>query len=354
MAEKSPKPLGLLETIGVASSRSRRRSVAPSDTGGRPRQQATGARPRSTGEDREPLRTGLTAAEYGPEPERSSLEPLVREWLLELKMMGRSGRTIEWYRQKMAWYLKNGQAQTLGELTAFELKLYLGELRDRGLADNTIHGFFETLRAFANWADREGYAVDPGLLRVRAPKVAQKEVEAYSGEQLERIFAATPHGWPLTAVKILLGTGMRLSELCALIVEDFEDDGESAFLKVRRGKGAKFRRVPVSSRLRRELIRYMNRWRPESPSPHLLLRPDGVPVGLVTVAELFRRVRARVGFAVRAHRFRHTFATEYLRQGGEIERLRRILGHTTYVMVMRYVHLDKGDLFRDFDQRSPF
>lgn len=86
----------------------------------------------------------------------------------------------------------------------------------------------------------------------------------------------------------------------------------------------------------------------------MLLRPDGVPVGFVTVAELFRRVRARVGFAVGAHRFRHTFATEYLRQGGEIERLRRILGHTTYVMVMRYVHLDKGDLFRDFDQRSPF
>ena len=51
---------------------------------------------------------------------------------------------------------------------------------------------------------------------------------------------------------------------------------------------------------------------------------------------------------------RHTYATEYLRQGGEIERLRRILGHTTYVMVMRYVHLDKGDLGKDFDERSPF
>src|SRR5207247_808721 len=42
------------------------------------------------------------------------------------------------------------------------------------------------------------------------------------------------------------------------------------------------------------------------------------------------------------------------RHRGEIERLRRILGHTTYVMVMRYVHLDKGDLYRDFDLRSAF
>jgi hypothetical protein len=48
------------------------------------------------------------------------------------------------------------------------------------------------------------------------------------------------------------------------------------------------------------------------------------------------------------------FATEYLRRGGENERLRRILGHTTYVMVMLYVHLDKSDLYRDFESCSPF
>ena len=269
-------------------------------------------------------------------------------------MMGRRPRTIEWYQQKMAWYLKTGQAETLGQLTAYELKRYLGELRDRDLADNTIHGFFEVLRAFASWADREGYPVDPALLRTRAPKVAQKEVETYSTEQIERIFAAASPGWPTMAVKVLLGTGMRLSELCGLIVDDFEDDGVSAFLKVMHGKGAKFRRVPVSNRLRREVVRYLNRWRPASPHSNLLLRADGEPVSVVAVAELFRRIRARVGFGVRAHRFRHTFAIEYLRQGGEIERLRRILGHTTYVMVMRYVHLDKGDLGRDFDLRSPF
>ena len=57
---------------------------------------------------------------------------------------------------------------------------------------------------------------------------------------------------------------------------------------------------------------------------------------------------------VHAHKFRHTFATEYLRKGGDIEHLRRILGHSSYVMVMRYLHLDKGDLGKDFDLRSPF
>jgi len=147
---------------------------------------------------------------------------------------------------------------------------------------------------------------------------------------------------------------MRVTELCALIVDDVEDDGEAAFLKVRRGKGAKFRRVPVSRQLRRELLRYLNRQRPESAAPNLLLLHDGRPVRVEAVTDLFRRTQSRLGFKVHAHRFRHAVATEYLRRGGEIERLRRILGHTSYAMVMRYVHLDKCDLYRDFNLRSPF
>jgi site-specific recombinase XerD len=299
-----------------------------------------------------------------PEPRRESAAPehdgdvfldaLVREWLLELKVMGRSQRTIDWYAQKMRSYLAASNATRLSELTAFELKRFLGELRDRGLAPNTIHGFFETLKALASWAQRERYPVDAALLRLPAPKVPEKEMETYRTEQLNAIFAATPPGWATLAIQILLGTGMRLAELCALMIDDVEDEGEVTFLKIRSGKGAKFRRVPISSRLRRELVRYLNRWRPETHDRTLLVLSDAHPVTALTLSELFRRVRHRVGFGVRAHKFRHTYATEYLRQGGEIERLRRILGHTTYVMVMRYVHLDKGDLARDVDLRSPF
>ena len=284
-----------------------------------------------------------------------SLEAVAREWLLDLRVMGRSARTIEFYAQKIRQYQRESEVKLLSELTAFELKRYLGELRDRGLADNTIHGSYEVLKAVANWAQREGYPVDQALLRVRAPKVAVVEMETFTPAQVSALLAATRPGWPQLAIQILLGTGMRLGELCALTVEDFEEDGEVAFLKIRKGKGAKFRRTPVSDRLRREIHRYLNRWRPSGASSSaLLLMSNGEPVREITVSETFRRLRARTGMAVRAHKLRHTFATEYLRNGGDIERLRRILGHTTYVMVMRYVHLDKGDLYRDFNARSPF
>jgi site-specific recombinase XerD len=280
---------------------------------------------------------------------------LVREWLAELKVMGRSEQTIKWYQQKMDWYLaQEGGPATLDGLTSAEVKRLLGRLIDRGLAPNTVHGFFEVVRAFANWALREGFAVDPALIRMRPPKVPETELETYTETQQDSMLAAAAPGWPRLALQILLGTGMRVGELAALVVEDYESDRDVGFLKARKGKGAKFRRVPLSGRLRREIDRYLNRFRQEVVTNRLLIKGDGDPVAMMTVEYLLRRIKLRVGFKVHAHKFRHTFATEYLRNGGDIERLRRILGHSSYVMVMRYLHLDKGDLSKDFDLRSPF
>ena len=300
--------------------------------------------------DEEPTPAGASR----PGRTQYPIAPLVKEWLMELKVMGRSPDTIDWYRKKMAWYLAHeGGPDGLEGLNGYELKRLLAGLQERGLSANTVHHFFEVVRAFGNWALREGYPVDPSLLRVRPTKVPETELETYRPDQLKAILAAAPPGWARLAVMILLGTGMRVGELAALTVEDFEDD-DAAFLKIRKGKGAKFRRVPVSERLRREIVRYLNRERPDSKERGLLLIADGRPIGVMTVEYLFRRVCRKVGFRVHAHRFRHTFATEYLRNGGDIERLRRILGHSSYVMVMRYLHLDKGDLGREFDQRTPF
>ena len=339
MLEKTPNPLPISKSVAPA-----RRRPRPLGGGGR----VWLAEPV---EEEPAVAEAALDAGLGRE---YRLEPLIHEWLLDLQVLRRSERTIEWYRQKMDWYLSHGQAKSLAELSAFELKRYTAELQARGLAENTVTGTVRTLKAFASWAAREGYPVEPALLRVRAPKISQQELSSYTAAEQRAILAAAPPGWPRIAVEILLGTGMRVGELCALTLDDIEDDGEATFLKIRRGKGAKFRRVPVSHQLRRELVRYVNRLRPDAKSEALLLMRDGRPVSVETVSRFFQRLRRRVGLRIHAHKFRHTFATEYLRRGGEIERLRRILGHTTYVMVMRYVHLDKGDLYRDFDLRTPF
>ncbi len=354
--EKPSRPLGFSKTVVT-------RYLAPEAPPARRSRSVRGAQPgrptsrplRRVDADNDDLAPVVALGGSSRRVAAPPIAPLVREWLAELKVMGRSEQTIAWYRQKMDYYLeREGGPATLDGLTSGEVKRLLGCLIDRHLAPNTIHGFFEVVRALANWALREGFPVDPAVVRMRPPKVPVTELETYNSAQQQAMLAAAAPGWPSLAVQILLGTGMRVGELAALTVEDYESDGDVGFLKVRKSKGAKFRRVPISARLRREVDRYLNRYRGEGETNRLLLRADGEPVRIVTVGYLLKRIKLRVGFKVHAHKFRHTFATEYLRNGGDIERLRRILGHSSYVMVMRYLHLDKGDLGKDFDLRSPF
>jgi integrase len=239
--EKSPKPLGFTETVGAVASRVRR---LRDDPGGHPGLVPDGGF--GSGRSLPPD----TLAGLGESPEErlrgatTPLPPLVREWLMDLQVLGRSPRTVRWYEQKMDWYLRNRGVQAIEELTALEVKRHLAELQGRGPAPNTVHGCFETLKAFANWAAREGYPVDPAVLRARAPKVPQQEMETYTEAQIEQILGAAPEGWPRMAVLILLGTGLRVGELCALKLTDIEDEADAAFLKIQRGKGGKFRRDP--------------------------------------------------------------------------------------------------------------
>ena len=289
-----------------------------------------------------------------PRPQRSiEVGELARRWLADVRMRGRSPRTIHWYQQKIDAYFRSAGATTLEDFTADAVRAYIATLQDRHLAENTVHGCFQVLRSLATWADREGYLVDDALLRLQAPKLPELEIEIYSQEQLEAVIRQASPAWARLAVQILAGTGLRLSELCGLEVDDFEDEADATFLKVRRGKGGKFRRVPVSPRLRKAIERY-TRGRPDRSGTGLLVLSDGRPVRLETCSRMLNRVGCALGYRVHAHKFRHTFATSYLRNGGDIERLRRILGHTTYAMVMRYVHLRKDDLYLDFEHRTPF
>lgn len=64
----------------------------------------------------------------------TGLEPLVREWLIDLKVSPHP-KTIAWYAQKMDWYLRSGGAIRLEQLTASEVKSNLADLHGRGLGD---------------------------------------------------------------------------------------------------------------------------------------------------------------------------------------------------------------------------
>jgi len=150
--------------------------------------------------------------------------------------------------------------------------------------------------------------------------------------------------WRLQAlISLMLDTGVRIEEALTLRIGDMDLDN---LLLTVYGKGRKERRVPFSFELRKVLFRYgqirakacpqsdllfpsrrQTRWDQRNSLRGLHLRQDklGLP---------------RFGW----HRLRHTFAINYLRSGGEVVRLSRVLGHSQISTTMRYVHLMTEDL----------
>jgi hypothetical protein len=146
--EKPSKPLGFSKTVAT-------RYLAPEATATRrakPGRAAQPGRPSSRLLKRIDAGAHEMPEEVAPRgsSQRAAAPPiasLVREWLAELKVMGRSEQTIKWYRQKMEFYLeREGGPATLDGLTSGEVKRLLGNLIDRRLAPNTIQA---SLKSYA-------------------------------------------------------------------------------------------------------------------------------------------------------------------------------------------------------------
>jgi site-specific recombinase XerD len=131
------------------------------------------------------------------------------------------------------------------------------------------------------------------------------------------------------------------------------DDG---FLKVV-GKGRKERIVPIGRSAQRVLQRYLFRYRPEPAYPgvdNVFLSVHGEPLTENSVKLVFARLGRRSGVQrLHAHLCRHTFATRYLMNGGDVFTLQRILGHSTLEMVSHYVNMASNQVIIQHQKFSP-
>jgi integrase/recombinase XerD len=143
------------------------------------------------------------------------------------------------------------------------------------------------------------------------------------------------------AACLILDCGARLAEVLQLRASDLllED------LLVRiHGKGGKERFVPISPGLRRILWSWIKGKRPDE---FVLATQGGPPLsarnGLRDLHIIFRHLGIE-GSRLAWHALRHTFAVNYIRAGGDVFRLQRILGHSTLEMTRHYVNLQTEDL----------
>ena len=206
----------------------------------------------------------------------------------------------------------------------------------------------------------------PHIIRgkVKQPKFIKRTIDALSEDQVRAILAAALYARPYTTVSgrqvtparatadrdraivlTLVDSGLRASELCALVIDDY--DAKRGRLLVQRGKGDKARYVVVGARTQKAIWRYLTLRPNARASEPLFATRNGAHIDRTTLRQLLARMGNRAGVAgVHPHRFRHTFAINFLRNGGNLLTLKELLGHESLVMVQRYARIVEADIDR--------
>ncbi len=155
-----------------------------------------------------------------------------------------------------------------------------------------------------------------------------------------------------TLILLLLDTGMRAGELTGLKVRDV--DIKNGRLLVF-GKGAKERNLPFSPITGKAIWRYLQGERGEhTPKDPLFITWIGDPLTRDALLQLMHGLGERAGVTdCHPHRFRHTFAVTFLRNGGNAYELQSMLGHTTLEMVKQYLQLAQTDIEAAHKRASP-
>ena len=289
----------------------------------------------------------------------------------------KSLKTITWYSanlKRFHSYLKsrhlpdsieNIDIKLLREYVLYLLKRNKYELhpytpaKNELLSNTTVHGHVRTLRAFFSWLVREGIIETNIAKDLKPPKLIKKIVSTLSDEEIVRVLNTLnlhnhSQARNQTIFMLLLDTGLRIGELINLRMEDVHMD--EGFLKVI-GKGKKERIVPIGSNAQRALQRYLFRYRSKpiyQEIDNVFLYAYGKPLTENSIKLIFVRLAKRSGvYRLHAHLCRHTFATRFLINGGDVFILQQILGHSTLEMVRHYVNLASSHVTIQHQRFSP-
>jgi len=307
----------------------------------------------------------------------SRIDDLVREFEVRNSCLNRSPKTISWYSNNLRLFVeflrRNGYSLSIRDISAREVKEFILYLRQKNrydghpltptqtgkLSPQTIRAHVETLKAFFAWLHREGHVESNALEHLEFPKVPRKLKEVLTKEEVDRLLASFDRRTPLgcrnsTILMTLLDTGLRCAELTNLKLNDVHVD--RGYMKVM-GKGARERIVPIGSTLQRTLAEYIRNFCLEPADPkidNVFLSKEGKPMATNSVQLMLKRRGRRCGVPrLHTHLCRHTFATNYLINGGDLFTLQSILGHSSLEMVRRYVSLASGFVVMQHHRFSP-
>ncbi len=245
---------------------------------------------------------------------------------------------------------------------ANQIRGFLAFLHEREYSKATSARKLATLRSFYKFCLRRGYITTNPVATIRTPKQEKRLPKFLDVGQVQKLLT-TPDDATLLGsrdramLETLYSTGVRVSELVALNINDVDMTGES--LRVR-GKGRKERISPIGPTSIMAIRRYleMRAADPRSatfePEP-LFVNKHGKRLSTRSVRRKLDKYLSMCGLdpSISPHTLRHTFATHMLNNGADLRSVQELLGHQSISTTQVYTHVTTAQLKRDYDDSHP-
>jgi len=262
----------------------------------------------------------------------------VQSYLLDLEAFAR-------------WFVTtNGEELSLNGITPTDVREYKAYLITVARAKPaTVNRHLAAIRRLCRWAKGQGLIGEnpaeeiKGVERVR---VAPKALSKREVDRLTRFAQREGNKRDIAIIQVLRHTGIRVGELVALRLSDLEIGERKGKITVRRGKGGKYREVPLNNDARKALAAYLA-VRPQVGNDHVFVgqRGNGLTASAVQdVVGKYSRVAGLSG--VTPHVLRHTFGKQTLDSGENLVTVAALMGHSRLDTTAIYTQPNQQDLER--------
>lgn len=276
-----------------------------------------------------------------------------------------SPHTIAAYRSDLAQFVgwaREAGVERLEEIDRRLLRRFVASLSEQRYARRSIARKASAIRSLLSWAVATGLLESHPAHDLGTPKLDRPLPKVLRLEEIERLLELPPADDPVGArdravLELLYGSGLRVSELCGLDVDDVDLRGRRVRVV---GKGRKERQVPVGEATARALMTYVREGRPQllerakAPDHALFLNGRGMRLRRRSVGRIMEKYLGAEGARiVGPHALRHSFATHLLDNGADLRSVQELLGHENLATTQIYTHVSTERLRAVYEQSHP-
>ena len=277
-----------------------------------------------------------------------------------------SANTLASYRRDLEGYAQHlqdvQQLKDYNEVNREHILLHLENLRTEGKTARTVARHISSIRSFHQFLLREKVTTTDPTVHLEMPQVEQKLPRVLSIEEIDALIAAPDRSKPqgvrdIAMLELLYASGMRISELIELNIEDIHLT--MGFVRVF-GKGRKERIIPLGKGALNAISKYLERARYELQGKYpktdaLFISHRGKRLTRQGCWKIIKEYaqKARINKELTPHVLRHSFATHLIENGADLRAVQEMLGHADIATTQIYTHVSKTRLSEVYKQFHP-